>query len=208
MTNMPDEGATDPQRHSQQTARPDVPPQAGPAAPPPSAGPGRRAGGPSAEPEAAGGPVIAGRPGGVDPAATRVTGRRIVQYIVDYILAGIVPALAYWLFDTNARSIYGFRWVVATIIALAAYFLYWVAIPYWSGGQTFGMKLFRLRVISKDGSPASKAQLFVRAIFLIVDTLVFGIVGLITILASQYRQRVGDHVARTVVVPAHYRPGL
>lgn len=137
-------------------------------------------------------------------AATRVTGRRIVQYIVDYILAGIVPGLAYWAFDSNAGSWHGVRWLVATIIALAAYFLYWVAIPYGSGGQTFGMKLLRLRAISKDGTKASMGQLFIRAIFLIIDTLVFGLVGFITIVCSKYRQRIGDHAAGTVVVSAGY----
>jgi len=145
-----------------------------------------------------------GRPILVHAAATRVTGRRIVQYIIDYILAGIVPGLAYWAFDTNAGSISGWRWVVATVIALAAYFAYWVAIPYAMGGQTFAMKLFRLRVLSKDGGRASIPQLFIRGIFLIVDTLIFGLVGLITILCSKYRQRVGDHVAKTVVVSANY----
>lgn len=145
-----------------------------------------------------------GRPILVHAAATRVTGRRIVQYIIDYILAGIVPAIAYWQFDTNAATIGGVRWFVATIIALAAYFAYWVAIPYAMGGQTFAMKLLRLRVLSKDGDRASVLQLFIRGIFLIVDTLLFGLVGYITILCSRYRQRVGDHVARTVVVSASY----
>jgi uncharacterized RDD family membrane protein YckC len=145
-----------------------------------------------------------GRPILVHAAATRVTGRRVVQYIIDYILAGIVPAIAYWQFDTSARAIDGFRWFVATIIALAAYFAYWVAIPYAMGGQTFAMKLFRLRVLSKDGGRASILQLFIRGILLIVDTLFFGLVGYITMLCSKYRQRVGDHAAKTVVVSANY----
>jgi len=140
----------------------------------------------------------------VHMAATRVTGRRIVQYIIDYILAGIVPGLAYWAFDSNVGSLHGVRWLVATVIAAAAYFLYWVAIPYSSGGQTFGMKLLRLRAISKDGTKASIGQLFIRGIFLIIDTLVFGLVGFITIVCSKYRQRVGDHAAGTVVVSADY----
>lgn len=145
-----------------------------------------------------------GRPILVHAAATRVTGRRIVQYIIDYILAGIIPGLAYWQLDTNAGSIGGVRWLVATVIALAAYFAYWVAIPYAMSGQTFAMKLLRLRVLSKDGGRASITQLFVRGIFLIVDTLIFGLVGYITILCSRYRQRVGDHAAKTVVVSANY----
>jgi uncharacterized RDD family membrane protein YckC len=137
---------------------------------------------------------------GVSEASTRVTGRRVIQYIVDYILAGIIPGLAYWLLDRG--SLHGFGWLIATVISLAVYYWYWVMRPHGHGGQTFGMQLFGLRVISKDGGRASTAQLFIRGILLIVDTLFFGLVGLITMLCSRYRQRVGDHAAGTLVVEA------
>jgi uncharacterized RDD family membrane protein YckC len=139
----------------------------------------------------------------VDEAATRVTGRRVIQYIVDYILAGIIPGLAYWLLDRGGGFLNGLGWLLATVIALAAYYWYWVERTRTHGGQTFGMQLLRLRVISKDGAAASRAQLFIRGILLIVDTLFFGLVGFITMICSRYRQRVGDHVAGTLVVPAH-----
>jgi len=140
----------------------------------------------------------------VPEAETKVVGRRIAQYVIDYVLAGIVPGLAFWLFDTRAGAIDGVRWLVATIIALAAYFIYWVVIPHGLRGQTFGMKLLRLRAISKDGRPASMMQWFIRSIFLIIDMLVFGLVGLITMVCSRYRQRLGDHAAGTVVVSARF----
>jgi uncharacterized RDD family membrane protein YckC len=207
MSKMPDDGAkgTNGQLgYGQRTAKPEVPAQPGAPQPPMQQEPTRqqppmqqRPARPSSR---IGGPVL------VEASETRVTGRRIVQYIIDYILAGIVPGLAYWLFDANAGSIDGVRWLVATIIALAAYFVYWVVIPYGSRGQTFGMKLLRLRVISKDGGKASMLQWFVRGIFLIIDTFVFGLVGLITMLCSRYRQRVGDHAAGTLVVSGRYGP--
>ncbi len=142
----------------------------------------------------------------VTESETRVTGRRIVQYIVDHILAGIVPAIAYWIFDSEVKGIRGLGWLVATVIAAAAYFAYWVLIPYRHRGQSFGMQLFRLHVISKDGRKASMMQLFIRGICLVLDTLFFGLVGLITMLCSRYRQRIGDHAAGTVVVPVRYGP--
>ena len=145
------------------------------------------------------------QPGAMSPvpeAETRVTGRRIVQYIIDSILASIIPGLAYWLFDRGHGFLHGFGWALATLITIAVYFWYWVARPASHNGKTFGMQLLGLRVISKDGGPASMAQLFVRAIFLIIDTLVFCLVGFITMLCSRYRQRVGDHAAGTLVIPA------
>jgi uncharacterized RDD family membrane protein YckC len=129
---------------------------------------------------------------------TRVTGRRCVQYVIDYVLAGIIPGLAYWLLDRG--SLHGFGWLIATVISLAVYFWYWVLRPKGHRGQTFGMQLFGLHVISKEGGPASTTQLFIRGILLIIDTLVFGLVGLVTMLCSKYRQRIGDHAAGTLVV--------
>ncbi len=142
----------------------------------------------------------------VTESETRVTGRRVIQYIVDHILAGIIPGIAYWIFDSEVKGLNGLGWLVATVIAAAAYFAYWVLVPYRQNGQSFGMMLFRLHVLSKDGTRASMMQLFIRGIFLILDTIFFGLVGLITMLCSRFRQRIGDHAAGTVVVPARYGP--
>jgi uncharacterized RDD family membrane protein YckC len=133
---------------------------------------------------------------------TRVVGRRIVQYVIDYVLVGIIPGLAYWLLDRG--SLHWIGWTVATIIAIVVYMWYWVIRPHGHSGQTIGMQLLGLRVISKYGGPASMTQLFVRAVLLIIDTLFFGLVGLITMMASRFHQRVGDHVARTLVIAARY----
>jgi uncharacterized RDD family membrane protein YckC len=229
MSNRPEDGAADEQMYGQQsygqqgygqqTARPDVPAQPGAPASPgapgapgaPMQGPPVQQGPPSWQQAGPMGPMV---PTGYREqvtmleSETRVVGRRIVQYIVDYILAGIVPAIAYWLFDRGTTSLHWASWLLGTVIALAAYFIYWVSIPYAYGGQTFGMKLLRLRVISKDGERASMMQLFIRGILLIIDTLVFGLVGLITMVCSRFRQRVGDHAAGTVVVRAEFGPQI
>src|SRR5215475_12394450 len=113
----------------------------------------------------------------VDRHETSVVGRRVVQYVIDYILAGIVPAIAYWLFDRGSGIIHGFGWTIATVIALVVYLWYWVIRPHGHHGQSFGMQLLGLRIISKDGAPASMLQLLVRGVLLIVDTFFFGLVG-------------------------------
>jgi uncharacterized RDD family membrane protein YckC len=147
------------------------------------------------------------QPGGmtrVNRDETKVVGRRVVQYAIDYVLAGIIPGLAYWLLDRGSGFLHGLGWLLATAIALVVYLWYWVLRPHSRNGQTFGMQLLGLRIISKDGGPANMAQYFIRAILLIIDTLVFGLVGLITMMASRFHQRVGDHAARTLVIAAHY----
>jgi uncharacterized RDD family membrane protein YckC len=236
MSNMPDDDAARQQGNRQGTVGPDVPAQASPpqASPPQASPPQANA----AQANAAQDDTIRQQAPGQAPGQeqyyaqtpydqqppydrptygqavvvpreeTKVTGRRVMQYIVDYILAGIIPALAYWLFDRSNGNVHTAGWYVATIIALAAYFVYWVVIPYAHRGQTFGMQLFRIHVIRKTGGKASMGQLFVRGIFLVIDTLAFGLVGFITILCSKHRQRIGDHVAKTVVVPIRYGADL
>jgi len=140
----------------------------------------------------------------VDQHETKVIGRRVIQYVIDYVLVGIIPGIAYWLLDRGSGFLHGFGWTIATLIALVVYLWYWVIRPHGHHGQTFGMQLLGLRVISKDGGPASMPQFLVRAVLLIVDTFAFGLVGLITMMASRYHQRVGDHAARTLVIAASH----
>ena len=137
---------------------------------------------------------------------TRVTPRRVVQYIVDSILVGIIPGIVWFLVGYRGHGVlHAIGWLIAVAVSVLIMIWYWVLRPYGHGGQTFGMQLMRLRIISKDGDRASKTQLVIRWILLIVDTLVFGLVGLITMLFSHYRQRVGDHVAKTLVVRAGWQ---
>jgi uncharacterized RDD family membrane protein YckC len=137
---------------------------------------------------------------------TKVTPRRVIQYIIDDILVGIVPGIIWWLVGDRGHGVWhAIGWLIAVVVALLIMIWYWVLRPYGHGGQTFGMQWLGLRIISKDGDRANKMQLVVRWILLIIDTLFIGLVGLITILCSHYRQRVGDHAAKTLVVRAHWQ---
>ncbi len=131
---------------------------------------------------------------------TRVTGRRVVQYILDYILSGIIPGILYWALNRGHGGRLALGLVISIVLSILVYIWYWVIRPHRANGQTFGMQLLGIRIISKDGGEASIGQLAVRWILLIVDDLVIGLVGLFTMLLSRYRQRVGDHVANTLVV--------
>jgi uncharacterized RDD family membrane protein YckC len=147
-----------------------------------------------------------GRASPVPVHMTRVTPRRIVQYIVDSILVGIIPAIVWFLVGYRGHGVlHAVGWLIAVAVSVLIMIWYWVLRPYSHGGQTFGMQLMSLRIISKDGDRANKTQLVIRWILLIVDSLVFWLVGLITMLFSHYRQRVGDHVAKTLVVRARWQ---
>ena len=138
----------------------------------------------------------------VNEIETRVTGRRVVQYIIDYVITGVVASFIMWVFDRSTGGVNAVLLLIGAVLSAAWYFWYWVLRPYQKNGQSIGMQLLGLRIISKTGGRASMMQLFIRGILLIVDTLVWGLVGLITMLFSRYRQRVGDHAAKTLVVRA------
>ena len=137
---------------------------------------------------------------------TRVTGRRVVQYLIDSFLVGIIPGLVSIPFDRSGSTVIH---IIGGIVAFAVFvligLLYWVVFAHKQNGQTLGMKLLRLRVISKGGGPANMAQLTIRWICLIFDAIPYtwpftGLVGFIVILCSRDRQRIGDHLARTLVI--------
>jgi uncharacterized RDD family membrane protein YckC len=136
----------------------------------------------------------------VNEADTRVTGRRVVQYIIDYIITAVVAAVIMWALDRGTAASNAVLLLVGAILVAAWYFWYWVYRPYHANGRSLGMQLLGIHVISKDGGRASMMQLLIRGILLIVDTFFWGLVGWVTIICSRYRQRVGDHAAKTVVV--------
>jgi uncharacterized RDD family membrane protein YckC len=142
----------------------------------------------------------------VNEAETRVTWRRIFQYWIDAFLVSIIPYLVSIPFDRASSTIMN---VVGGIVYVVLFVLiglwYWVIRPHSHNGQTFAMKWFGLRVISKEGGPANLTQLFIRWIGLIFDAAPWmwpftGLLGLIVMLCSRYRQRIGDHMARTLVI--------
>jgi uncharacterized RDD family membrane protein YckC len=141
-------------------------------------------------------------------ADTRVVGRRVAQYLVDAILLGVLGLIAWgiWLLaptnpDGTLRGFGGFLVaLVAGVVGVAIWVWYWVLRPAGHNGQTFGMQLLDLRITHASGAPASRGQLLVRALFLFVDTLFLGLVGLVTMLSSRNHQRVGDLVASTFVI--------
>lgn len=158
-----------------------------------------------------------GQPGSGSPAGaaeTRVTWRRIFQFWIDAFLVSIVPYLVSIPFDRSSSTVMN---IIGGLLYVVLFVLigvwYWVIRPHSRSGQTFAMKWLGLRVISKDGGPATATQLFVRWIALLFDAApwmwpITGLVGLIVMLCSRYRQRIGDHLARTLVIstgPLGYR---
>jgi uncharacterized RDD family membrane protein YckC len=143
------------------------------------------------------------------PIDTDVVWWRVAQYIVDSLIVGIGVGIGFFLFlavpttdEGAADSGSALFWIVSLVVLLWSLFwvLYvWVLRPHRHDGQTFGMQAVGIRIVSADGGPASLGQLLGRAFLLVLDTLLSGLVGLLTMAFSKRHQRIGDMAAGTLV---------
>ncbi len=76
-------------------------------------------------------------------------------------------------------------------------------------GQTPGKRLRKIRVVKMDGGPADTGAYLLRWVFRIVDINLFSaLVGILTMVLSQKKQRIGDMLAQTVVIKVPDRVAL
>jgi len=148
-------------------------------------------------------PVNAAAPATGDP--TDVLGRRIGAGLMDFaVLFLLFVVLGLTIGESQAG---GGRASVnlgggPALIFLALALLYYFACEA-AGGRTLGKLALGVRVVSADGSRAGPGQVAARTALRLIDGILFYLVGLITILATgARRQRLGDLVAKTVVIRA------
>lgn len=129
--------------------------------------------------------------------------------------AGPVPRALAWLIDSAVR--FSLLFVVGIVAAmlnrvgmgvyLIAYFVIFWGYPIlfevlWDG-QTLGKRAMSLRVISDDGAPVGWLASIVRNLLRTVDFLPFGYAtGLVAGFFDPWGRRLGDMVARTMVIHA------
>jgi uncharacterized RDD family membrane protein YckC len=137
-------------------------------------------------------------------------GIRFVAILIDGIILGIIYYILFALFGasaitfdatTNTISIASTYYALIAL-ELVIVFLYFTLLE-GHGGQTVGKMAVKLRVVREvDGSPIDYGAAAVRTVLLIIDGLFAFLIGAILIWTSDKKQRLGDRVAHTVVVPA------
>jgi uncharacterized RDD family membrane protein YckC len=147
---------------------------------------------------------------------TAVVGARVGQYIVDGLLAA-VPLIVLWIavigligaainYSSDGGATAGSLFMGAFwLMALLSFAVHWLVFAWWPsthGGQTLAMRWFKLRIISEDGGQPTLGALTLRWLMLVVDGFFGGLVGLIIMLNSARHQRLGDSLAKTLVVRA------
>ena len=133
-------------------------------------------------------------------------GNRGFAALVDFIIASVIFGGALFLmqqalnlFGQGALSLSG----VLLLVTLFITWSYFVLLEWLWQGQTVGKRMYGLRVIGEDGSPATFTAVLVRNLARIIDFLpaVYA-VGLLTIIVTPRSQRLGDLAAGTYVVRA------
>jgi uncharacterized RDD family membrane protein YckC len=132
-----------------------------------------------------------------------VTGRRVLAIILDGLLLGIPFWVLSALFGTASAqdgqvgaSLSGLGFLVYAVVVFA----YFTLMEGYMG-QTVGKMLLGIKVVREDNSEVpGLGTAAIRTILRLIDGLFFYLVGFIVVLISGKNQRLGDMVARTLVV--------
>ena len=133
----------------------------------------------------------------------------LIDTIIIAIIAGILsaPFNAFSAITNNASGTvtFSFGSILGGLVSLAVFILYFTMLE-GHYGQTVGKMAVKIKVVRlADGAPIDYSQAAVRTILRFLDEIPFFIpylLGAILIWSSEEKQRLGDRVARTVVVKA------
>ncbi|MBP2707161.1 RDD family protein [Microbispora sp. RL4-1S] len=164
------------------------------AAPPPPGGPYEEPRVPwTAPPLGTAGPPLAGR------------WRRLFAGIVDAIIVGLISSPFAWsgwmVLGSRAGATGGVDVSQAFLAGVIGFLYYWLLQSFWNG-WTVGKRLFGMRVVRDDGSPAGPGTIAVRQLVevLLGWLCILGLVDLAWILFDRRKQALHDKAAGTLVV--------
>jgi uncharacterized RDD family membrane protein YckC len=120
-------------------------------------------------------------------------GIRFVSLLIDSIILGIVIGIG-----IAAKGMIPWWLGLIYFIIYIGYFTYLEG----SQGQSVGKMITKIKVVREDGKPIDMNQAFIRNILRIIDGLIVYLIGAILIWRSDKKQRLGDSIAKTVVVKA------
>ena len=128
-------------------------------------------------------------------------GPRFVAQIID----GVILLILYFvlgaaMFGSFTFDVFGLAALSFIGVYMLLFFLYFIVLE-GAKGSTVGKMITKIRVVREDGSPCGYGPAIVRNVLRVIDALPFlYIVGLILISRSEKKQRLGDRLAKTVVI--------
>ena len=130
-------------------------------------------------------------------------GERVLARLID--LAGFLALyiLSIILFGVAAFTNSSVGFYAVMIGFLAIFVFYDLVCELTMNGQSVGKKIMKIRVISLTGSQPTLSQYLLRWLFRIIDVSVifgFGVVAVLAVAFTEKHQRIGDMVAKTIVI--------
>lgn len=142
-----------------------------------------------------------------DSAELAGIGRRLAAQIVDsFVMLALFWAIGSKIAaQTGGQTESGFELqggpaLLAMMLTLVAALLYFTFLEAFWNGQTLGKKLLRIQVLETSGASCGFMAALMRNIVRLVDAFAFYLVGLVAVLVSKRKQRLGDMAAGTLVV--------
>ena len=133
------------------------------------------------------------------PTDTHVSGRRFAAHLVDGTIYGFLYLVAILLVGALPSSTAGDVVLGATLVlGLTVGQVAFYVLPQRRHGRTLGKRLAGIRVVDRHGAVPSTGALIKRTIPLLVEY--FYVIALISMLTSEFRQRLGDRWGDTYVV--------
>jgi uncharacterized RDD family membrane protein YckC len=133
-------------------------------------------------------------------------GNRGFAALVDFIIATVIFVGALFVMQQAVNLFGAGALTLSGVLVLVTFFITWcyfVLLEWLWQGQTVGKRMYGLRVIGEDGSPATFTAVLVRNLARMIDFLPgFYAVGLLTVIVTPRSQRLGDLAAGTYVVRA------
>ncbi len=126
-------------------------------------------------------------------------GKRVVAFIMDCVLSFGGIGYGVGVVTGNVTST-GF-----SLSGGSAFLAFFLIFAYFAGfeacfGATPGKMILKIKVTQRDGSKCDITAAILRNILLFADAQFFGLVGIILILKAKHKQRLGDLIAKTVVI--------
>ncbi len=134
------------------------------------------------------------------------TGDRFVAVLIDSII--IYAAVLLFAIPVGLFGTFGFGFVFGLLWGAVVFLGWLVGLLYFSffegtSGQTLGKQLVGIKVVDEvTERPPPIEQALLRNILRIIDELLFYLVGFILIETQPNKKRLGDIVAKTIVVKA------
>jgi uncharacterized RDD family membrane protein YckC len=128
-------------------------------------------------------------------------GPRLVAQIIDGIILMIINwMLGAAMFGGFTFEVFGFAALSFMGVGMLLFLVYFIVLE-GMFGATVGKLVVKLKVVREDGSTCGIGPAVIRNVLRIVDALpFFYLIGLILISRSDKKQRLGDSIAKTVVV--------